>query len=309
MSLSLFETLGKYGGLAGIGVGVVLVIFRQMLKLHIFSQLVSGQTYRLLQQLMYLTFATGTIGIMAWVFVTKDENVSRAITGHVVDGESRRPVSDAEVTLSGRPESTRTDGAGNFSLSLVTALPGGSTHLFIAKAGYAMFDRNASAGQNVEAELSPDGAPENTRETVIDADPGTQKIVRDVNDGIARATLVHVCPTGFAMTGADVDGNTFKCMRVADVSKLQEMRDVDTTRTFGNANVHVCPGGWYMRGLHDGYHWLLCANGAVLDTTFMDTSGATGEGIRQCPADNGRQSVMVGIARNKSDFACAYIRH
>lgn len=154
MDTSLFETLGKYAGLAGISVGVVLVIFRQLLKLQIFSKLVSDQTYKLLQQLMYLTFAIGVIGIGAWAFVATRQNAGQGVTGHVIDGKTRQPILDAEVTLSGRSESARTDGAGNFSLSFVT-VPSASIHLFISKTGYTMFDRNVSAGQNIEAELSP----------------------------------------------------------------------------------------------------------------------------------------------------------
>jgi hypothetical protein len=154
MGPSLFQTLGKYAGLAGISVGVVLVIFRQLLKLKIFSTLVGSQTYRLLQQLMYLTFAIGVIGIAAWAFVTTKENSSHSITGHLIDGKTKKPVAGAEITLSGRAESAHTDGAGNFVLSFVAA-PSGSIHLFISKQGYAAFDRNASVGQNIEAELLP----------------------------------------------------------------------------------------------------------------------------------------------------------
>lgn len=153
MDPSFFETLGKYAGLAGISVGVVLVIFRQLLKLQIFSRLVGTQTYRLLQQLMYLTFAVGVVGIGAWAFVTTKTSSSHAITGRVVDGKTRQPIVGAEVTLSGRSESARTDGAGNFSLPFV-AMPSGSVHLFVSKDGYAIFDRNASVGDNIEALLS-----------------------------------------------------------------------------------------------------------------------------------------------------------
>lgn len=80
----------------------------------------------------------------------------QAITGRVSDRATRTAISGAEVTLSGRPESAHTDGAGNFSLSMKNEAPiNGRVHLFIAKEGYDGFDREVAVGQNVEAELVP----------------------------------------------------------------------------------------------------------------------------------------------------------
>jgi hypothetical protein len=69
-------------------------------------------------------------------------------------------ISDAEVTLSGRPESARSDGTGNFNLPLVGELPDGIVHLYISKSGYKVYDRGVVTGQNIEAELIPAGQDE-----------------------------------------------------------------------------------------------------------------------------------------------------
>lgn len=152
MDAKLIEVFGRFAGLAGLGLGVFLLIFRAILKKDIFPKLNTTQAYRLLTQLMYLTFILAVIGILVWQFGKK----SHTITGHVTDASTRDPISDAEITLSGRPESGRTDGAGNFSLPIVAEpIPSGPVHLFIAKKSYGPFDRQVYLGQNLEAELTP----------------------------------------------------------------------------------------------------------------------------------------------------------
>jgi hypothetical protein len=141
----LFEALGKVAGIAGICIGLVLLVFLAILKKN-----VSGNNqYSLLRQMMYLTFAIGVIGIIAWFF---SRGPGHAITGRVADRASQTAVADAEITLSGRPESAHSDGAGNFNLALVGTLPDGLVHLYISKAGYRVYDRGVSVGQNIEAD-------------------------------------------------------------------------------------------------------------------------------------------------------------
>jgi hypothetical protein len=67
--MAWYVELGKLAGLAGLAIGIVLVIFREILKKDIFPQLNRDQTYRLFQKLIICTFAIGTIGILAWVIV------------------------------------------------------------------------------------------------------------------------------------------------------------------------------------------------------------------------------------------------
>ena len=152
MDAKLLENLGKSAGLAGISIGIVLLIFRAVLKKNIFPKLNNDQAYALIRQLIYLTFIIGTIGIIAWAF---KDNAGHLITGHIVDRDTKKPVSYAEITLSGRPESAQTDGAGNFILSITNSVPSGPVRLFVSKDGYQEFDRNATLGENLEAELVP----------------------------------------------------------------------------------------------------------------------------------------------------------
>src|SRR5437016_2023479 len=107
MDAKLFEVLGKYAGLAGFGIGLVLLIFREVLKKNIYPRLNTVQAYALIKQLMYLTFIIGALGIVAWAVVHRHE-AQHTITGHVINKVTRRPVSGAEITLGGKPETTHT---------------------------------------------------------------------------------------------------------------------------------------------------------------------------------------------------------
>jgi hypothetical protein len=150
MDAKLFEVLGKYAGLAGISIGLVLLIFLAVLKKRLPD---SKQESSIILQVMYLTFAIGVIGILAWFFSHK---VATTIAGRVSDSNTRSGVSDAEITLVGRTESAHSDGAGNFNLALVGDQSDGPFHMYVSKTGYKVYDRGVSAGQNnIEAELIP----------------------------------------------------------------------------------------------------------------------------------------------------------
>jgi hypothetical protein len=64
MDPKLFEALGKYAGLAGFCIGLVLLVFLAILKKN-----ATKENLSLIKQMMYLTFFIGVIGIAAWVFV------------------------------------------------------------------------------------------------------------------------------------------------------------------------------------------------------------------------------------------------
>ncbi len=150
MDAKLFEVLGKYAGLAGISIGLVLLIFLAILKKKLPG---SKEESSIILQVMYLTFAIGVIGIVAWFFSHK---VATAIAGRVSDFSTRLGVSDAEITLVGRTESAHSDGAGNFTLALVGDPSDGPFHMYVSKTGYKVYDRGVSRGQNnIEAELIP----------------------------------------------------------------------------------------------------------------------------------------------------------
>lgn len=62
----LFQTLGKIAGLAGISIGVLLVIFREIIRKNIFPNLNNEQAYKIIRLVIILTFLISLICIFFW---------------------------------------------------------------------------------------------------------------------------------------------------------------------------------------------------------------------------------------------------
>lgn len=63
---SLFQTLSGAAGLAGLSLGVVLLIFRDIIKKNIFPKLSSEHAYGILRLIIQLTFVVGVLGMGVW---------------------------------------------------------------------------------------------------------------------------------------------------------------------------------------------------------------------------------------------------
>ena len=82
--------------------------------------------------------------------------------------------------------------------------------------------------------------------------------------------------------------------------------DTGTEGDLGRGNMHVCRPGWYMRGLHNNYDWLVCSDMPGVGRSFLDANGMTEEnGMHMCPASRDGFTVMTGIHNGRNDFACA----
>lgn len=66
----LFKTLGAVAGLGGIALGVLLLVFRDVVRKKIFPTLTREQGYSLLRWIVVLTFGAAVVGICAWGYVT-----------------------------------------------------------------------------------------------------------------------------------------------------------------------------------------------------------------------------------------------
>ncbi|ANG63108.1 hypothetical protein A8C75_11910 [Marinobacterium aestuarii] len=69
MDASLLETLGKVAGVGGISLGVVTLIFRDVIRKNIFPSLTKVQAYKVIQQIVWLTFLVAAIGLASWVYI------------------------------------------------------------------------------------------------------------------------------------------------------------------------------------------------------------------------------------------------
>jgi hypothetical protein len=124
-----------------------------------------------------------------------------------------------------------------------------------------------------------------------------------------EGTSVRVCPVGFAMEGVHVSDYIFTCVRVVPDAMDHQVHtrlDKGTEGNYGNGDMHVCPPGWYMRGLQNSKNWLVCSDGPVVEESFLDANGTTqAHSVHVCPEKDGRKTIMTGIHAGRDDFACA----
>jgi hypothetical protein len=67
--------LGKIAGIAGVSIGVVLILFREIIRKSIFPNLSKIHAYRLLRLIIILTWSIAIIGIGSWLYAKKlDKN-------------------------------------------------------------------------------------------------------------------------------------------------------------------------------------------------------------------------------------------
>lgn len=67
MESSLLEVVGKAAGIGGIGLGVFLLLFRNLIRKLVFPQLTSAQAFHIIKMMMWFIFSIAFAGIIAWV--------------------------------------------------------------------------------------------------------------------------------------------------------------------------------------------------------------------------------------------------
>jgi hypothetical protein len=66
MDAGLFKTLGQIAGIGGIALGVVLIVFREVIRAKILPMLDARDAYRLIRLIVVLVFILGVTGIGFW---------------------------------------------------------------------------------------------------------------------------------------------------------------------------------------------------------------------------------------------------
>ncbi len=68
METDLLHTVGQIAGIGGLALGVLLLVFRQIIARNIFPTLKKDDAYRLLRLISVLVFVVALAGIGAWVW-------------------------------------------------------------------------------------------------------------------------------------------------------------------------------------------------------------------------------------------------
>jgi hypothetical protein len=68
MDAGLLKWLGQTVGVVGVALGIVLLLFRDIIRKAIFPKLTRDHGYRLLQLISLLTWSVAVVGIGAWAW-------------------------------------------------------------------------------------------------------------------------------------------------------------------------------------------------------------------------------------------------
>jgi hypothetical protein len=80
MSIESFETLGKIAGIAGLSIGFLLIIFREIIGKKIFPTLTKEHSYKILKLIIILSFLFGIFGIAIWSQKDKEPPAKLEVT-------------------------------------------------------------------------------------------------------------------------------------------------------------------------------------------------------------------------------------
>ena len=156
--------------------------------------------------------------------------------------------------------------------------------------------------------------------------PGLSPTQCGAIQGRGPTTKMHCCPDGFAMQGAHLGSNMFRCVRVTTIAPGSEnnscytdtstVRDPDSTNPNPpTALMHACAKGYYMKGFHQANNLLHCCPGSI-SAEYVDSlngqkhaywSFAWQEAAHMCDnfgGGDGTQFVMTGIHAANNWFGC-----
>ena len=112
--LELLNSLGQVAGIGGVALGVLLLLFRDVIRKKIFPQLTKRQGYRVVLLFLILTWSVAIAGIIAWMTTQNGEN-----------GDNRATTAVSTITASLWRTELDTKGS-LIDTTTVTGSPGGS---------------------------------------------------------------------------------------------------------------------------------------------------------------------------------------
>ncbi len=70
MDVEILKVVGQIAGIGGIGFGVILLVFREVIRKKIFPELTKDQAYKLMRLILVLVWLVALAGVVAWVWVS-----------------------------------------------------------------------------------------------------------------------------------------------------------------------------------------------------------------------------------------------
>jgi hypothetical protein len=76
MDTQILRVVGQVAGIGGIALGVLLVIYKEVLRLKIFPMLSKAHAYKIIRLLVILVGLVALAGLAAWVWVEENTGES-----------------------------------------------------------------------------------------------------------------------------------------------------------------------------------------------------------------------------------------
>jgi len=237
VSLGILGTLGQVGGVTGIALGLVTVVFRDLLRKVIFPKLDDNQAFRLLRLIALLTWSLGLVGLGTsaygvWV-EHADSQAKEEIVFGIVTQEDGKEVADARVEAVVRGDlvaQDRTTTSGRFRLTLAKEVS--PITIVVTQVGFERWHDLVSIPQSeVRIVLRPSTnvhptAPTNTAPSVpyrklesvtVKMDcPGWEQVRADLAKGYTDVNGVEIVKFGAQQQSVKSDGTY--CQQTARVT-------------------------------------------------------------------------------------------
>jgi hypothetical protein len=155
MDAQILRAVGSIAGLAGLAVGMILLLYREIVRKNIFPTLTKRDAYRLLRNLAVLAWSIAVVGIFCWVWSTTILHPQQpaataspapaaelpVVAGTVVDQATNLGIGQATVAIDGQGLTSISDDSGNFRIVLSEARID-QVRLSVTKGGYVKVDRS-----------------------------------------------------------------------------------------------------------------------------------------------------------------------
>jgi hypothetical protein len=159
MNTTFFKTLGETAGLAGLTIGMILLLYREIVRKNVFPTLGKRDAYRLLRAIAVLSWSVAIVGILCWAWSISLERrrqdapqlansstqaeTSLVVAGTIIDEVTNLAIREATVAVDGEGLTSTSDDTGNFRIVL-PADHSGRIRLLVTKTGYQKVDQSVA---------------------------------------------------------------------------------------------------------------------------------------------------------------------
>jgi hypothetical protein len=84
METSIIRIVAQVAGIGGISMGILLILFREIIRKKIFPNLTKNQGYQLLKLIIFLVWGIAVLGLVAWTFLSAREQDSKSTSQNIL---------------------------------------------------------------------------------------------------------------------------------------------------------------------------------------------------------------------------------